>query len=513
MGRAGRERVQQITWDRTNELFLSVSTRRTVTRSRSHSSRPKITVAVPFPVSPARGGSQVRVLELYRELGRQFDVELVTLGESGGQRTETELAPGLREILVPKTPRHQAAETELARAAGGLPIGDIALTLLHWSTPQFADELARSMAEAALVVASHPFALPALLAGRDRQPLVYEAHNVEYVLKAEALSAIGGAEPLLEAVRTVERDACLLSTLVLCCAAEDARDLTVRYGLDPTRVVHAPNGVNVIAVPFTAFEERDGHKRAFGIGGQRIALFVGSWKPQNLEAANLVFEMARRTPEVTFLLVGSQCLPIADRQLPANLGLAGMVDQVMLATLLALADVGLNPMVGGSGSNLKMALYLAAGLPVVSTPRGCRGYDLVAGTHVSVAPIEEFPAHIRALLADRGVAATLAWQGRRLMEVRYDWKRIAAEVADAFFDVLGVRRWYAAGPVGRLVDRVSRRMAEAALPEGDSVVGSVAAAIGELVCSDGSASEADVGADSDNPLEARVASADNMRED
>jgi glycosyltransferase involved in cell wall biosynthesis/SAM-dependent methyltransferase len=513
MGRTGRERVQHITWERTIGRLLSSSVRRTVTPSRAHRSRPKITVAVPFRVSPARGGGQVRVLELYRELGRQFDVELVTLDESDGQRAQIELAPGLKEIRVPKTPTHQAAETELARAAGGVPIGDIALTLLHKSTPQFADELARSMAQAALVVASHPFALPALLAGRGRQPLVYEAQDVEYALKAEALGTIGGAEPLLEVVRTVERDACRLSALVLCCAAEDAQDLTARYGLDPSRVIHAPNGVNVTAVPFIAFEERDEHKRAFGIGGQRIALFVGSWHPPNLHAADLVFEMARRTPEVTFLLVGSQCLALADRQRPANLGLAGILDDATLAVLLTLADVGLNPMVGGSGSNLKMGRYLAAGLPVIATRRGCRGYDVVAGTHVSVAPVEEFSTHIRALLADRGVAATLAWQGRRLMEDRYDWKRIAAGVADAFCDMLGLRRRYAAIPVDRLMDRVSRRMAEVGIRQEDSVVGSVAAAIGELVCSDGSAPEVDAGADSDNPLEARLASTGNMRED
>src|SRR5262249_44540864 len=151
--------------------------------------------------------------------------------------------------------------------------------------PEFADELARSTAHADVIVASHPFALPALLAGRGRQPLVYEAHNVEYALKAELLAGIAGGEPLLEAVRTVERDACLLSERVLCCALEDAEDLAARYGLDLTRVVHAPNGVNVSAVPFTAVEERESRKRGFGVGGQRIALFVGSYHPPNLEAA------------------------------------------------------------------------------------------------------------------------------------------------------------------------------------------------------------------------------------
>jgi len=44
--------------------------------------RPKLTVAVPFPVYPPVGGGQQRVFSLYRHVARDFDVELVTLAES-----------------------------------------------------------------------------------------------------------------------------------------------------------------------------------------------------------------------------------------------------------------------------------------------------------------------------------------------------------------------------------------------------------------------------------------------
>jgi hypothetical protein len=42
----------------------------------------------------------------------------------------------------------------------------------------------------------------------------------------------------------------------------------------------------------------------------------------------------------------------------------------------AAADAGLNPVVRGSGSNVKVFEYLAARLPVISTPFGMRGTEL-----------------------------------------------------------------------------------------------------------------------------------------
>jgi len=57
--------------------------------------------------------------------------------------------------------------------------------------------------------------------------------------------------------------------------------------------------------------------------------------------------------------------------------------------VLSCAQVALNPVQSGSGSNLKMAEYAAAGLPIVSTPFGCRGLELAGvGNVVQVEPGE-----------------------------------------------------------------------------------------------------------------------------
>ena len=61
--------------------------------------------------------------------------------------------------------------------------------------------------------------------------------------------------------------------------------------------------------------------------------------------------------------------------LPPNVVLAGVVTNVAKRTLLQSADLALNPMRTGSGTNLKIVEYFAAGIPVVSTPFGARGLE------------------------------------------------------------------------------------------------------------------------------------------
>jgi glycosyltransferase involved in cell wall biosynthesis len=394
--------------------------------------RPQLTVAVPFPVYPPRGGGQLRVFSLYRHLARDFDVELVTLTESDERFSDHEIAPALREIRVPKSSRHQDEEARLMAEVGGIPVGDVGLGCFVDHTPEYGRALARSIETATLVVACHPYALPAIRPALGGRPLVYEAQDIEYRLKKTVFANAGdrGAE-LVERVRAFEAEVCHASRLIVCCSAEDRDDLRALYGVAPDGVVIAPNGVDTDAVPFTPPAERKRLKTELGLGAAPIGLFVGSWHPPNLEAASALFGIAETMPWMRFLLAGSQCLPLTDRPCPANAGLLGVVDEETLAVLLAVADVALNPMLTGSGSNLKVATYLATGAPVVTTAVGARGYDLVDGEHAVMCAVKDFPDGIARILNDEALAERLATRGRRLVEKRHDWSAIASGVSAA----------------------------------------------------------------------------------
>ena len=441
--------------------------------------RPQITVAVPFPVYPPLSGGQLRVFSLYRHLARQFDVELVTLAESDALSSDHEIAPGLREIRVAKSARHQGEESRLTARVGGIPVGDIGLDRFVDHTPEYRRALARSIETATLVVASHPYALRVIVPALGRRPFVYEAHNVEYLLKKAVLGHAGaaGAE-LVESVRELEAEACRTASLILCCSTQDRDDLCAIYGVAPDRMVMAPNGVDTAAIPFTQPAERRRRKKEVGLGAEPIALFVGSWHQPNIDAAEALFVIAEAMPGMQFLLAGSQCLPLAGRPRPANAGLLGVVDDETLNVLLAVADVALNPMLSGSGSNLKLATYLAAGVPVVTTPIGARGYDLVDGEHAVMCGVRDFPDRIARMVGDASLAEHMVTRGRELIERCHDWAAIAAGVVTA----LRAGRHLGAldpGPLDTLLDRVSSSIDELGADEHRVLLQQVSTALTE----------------------------------
>ena len=59
------------------------------------------------------------------------------------------------------------------------------------------------------------------------------------------------------------------------------------------------------------------------------------------------------------------------------------------------SDIGLNPVLAGSGSNLKLCEYIAYGIPVITTVHGNRGFGFKDKAHLLVAEISEFPHMLR----------------------------------------------------------------------------------------------------------------------
>ena len=101
----------------------------------------------------------------------------------------------------------------------------------------------------------------------------------------------------------------------------------------------------------------------------------------------------------------------------------------MKRTLLAAADVALNPVLHGSGTNLKVIEYLAAGVPVVSTAFGIRGLDVGHGRHLLVGEPHEMVAAVETVLADPAAAEERARAGRALAVERYDWAALGSRLA------------------------------------------------------------------------------------
>lgn len=435
MGRKARTVAQSISWSPVVPALLGEPrTLASPTRRRR-----KVVVATTFPVFPPRGGGQSRVFHLYRELAASCDIQIVSLAAARDAPLDGEIAPGVWETRIPKTEEHERREAEISRDVEWVPITDIALLRLYDSTPAYGAALGDAARSSDIVVLCHPYALHVLSAVAPGVPFWYEAQDVEADLKHAMLGASHAGAQLVADVRDAERRCWHEAALVFACSAEDLARLEELYGPREKANLEVPNGVCLAEVPFTSLELRDSLKQRIGIAGARTALFMGSWHGPNLEALECLAAFARALPEVAFLVVGSVGLPMKDRALPGNVGLMGVVEEDTKQLVLSIADVALNPMSSGSGTNLKMLDYFAAGVPVITTGFGARGLGCMNGRDVLVADIGDFAARIREFFAmPRHHHASIIAAARDLVVRRFDWATIARALQDVALARAGV---------------------------------------------------------------------------
>ncbi len=432
MGRNAAQRVAGITWENTVGTLLAEPRKpRAETEATAvvRQKRPKVVVTSTFSVYPPLGGGQNRIYYLYRALAKHYDVEIVSVVPADEKPFRGEIGPSMIETRVPKSQRHQLEESDLERQAG-MPVTDVAMPRLISLTPAYAEALSRALIGAHAVVASHPYLVPVIEKLRGDVPLVYEAHNVEADLKEHVLGGTKAGRELIALTRQIEAEAFRKASLLVTCAEADERRLCALYGALASRSAVVPNGVELSTVPYMPPAERE-KGLAISKSATPTVLFMGSWHPPNLEAAEHVLRFARQLPQVAFFLIGSQCQAFEGRSLPTNVARIGLVDDDMKAFLLHRASLALNPMTSGSGTNLKMLDYFAAGIPVVSTPFGGRGLGAEHGQSLYVSDISGFPAAIRELLADSELRGRLASNARALAEESFDWEVIAERFAEA----------------------------------------------------------------------------------
>jgi glycosyltransferase involved in cell wall biosynthesis len=389
----------------------------------------RLTVATSFPIHPPQSGGQMRVYGLYRALAAfGVQVEVVALVEWSGRAGRREVAPGLHEIRVPRSTEHNSREFALQQRAG-VPVGDVALALYHELTPAYRHALRASAEAAAAVIASHPYSQPAIASILDR-PLVYEAHNVEIDLKRPLFEG-GGAPELVQVVAEVERRCCDAAGLVLACSPQDAGRLQERYGIEADRVAVVPNGVDLTQRRFVGTVERARLKARLGLDATFLVVFVGSWHEPNLVALDEVLDAARELPDIRFAVAGSVGLALDAARVPANVDVCGVVDAAFVSGVLAVADLAVNPMRSGSGTNLKMLDYAAAGVPLLSTSTGARGLELEPGRDYAPIGADGLAAAIAGVRVEPpGTIEARAVAARALVEGRFDWRAIAGRWAE-----------------------------------------------------------------------------------
>ncbi len=380
-------------------------------------------------IEPYHGGS-IRIYNIYRVCSEFYNVEF--LAESFTLRA---LFKPYYAIASPTYSEY--VHTDL------LSLGSYAVTRLLrvpqlWQShiyrltiPRWTRRASRS---AAIIVVEQPWQF--VWATRNRGPataVVYDAHNVEGRM-FDARRIRGPrifADALARLVKSEEKTAVQFADRVFATCPQDAQIMIEDYGVSPERVSIVPNGVDCAATRPVSAIERERAKSALTLSGKHVVLFVGSKYAPNRTAVEYILAWAdvEIDTNLHFLIVGSVGSWFTGVS-PPNVTFSGYVADVRQFN--AAADVAVNPMSSGGGTNLKQIEYLAAGIPSVTTPIGARGLGVRDNVDCLIRDLADIPAAVAMLRDNPLVALQIASAGRKTAESRFDWRVIGGHVVDEF---------------------------------------------------------------------------------
>ncbi len=381
----------------------------------------RIAWVTPYLPEPAASGGAIRQQRLAAALAKHAQLHLFARGELWERprvrSSELDFFATCwlgRDYRLPFSPRGPQDPSLPRRVRRGSP-----------------SRLWRAIAEAHArapfhgVVVSHSWA--ALGARASGLPWLLDEHNVESRFFADQARSSGQQAARLgndfASLERWERQAWRDASALTCVSSEDAAIvLPHRSAASDSRSWHAPlvvqNGADLERLgPVTASARQGG------------ALFVGSLHhPPNVAAAFRLIERImprvwQSEPSLPLKIVGgpaSAALRHAARSASGPVLLLGRVADV--APHLTSDRVFLNPLVHGAGSSLKTIEALAAGIPLISTELGARGFSLVPGQHYLRAESDvEFangvaqtvqgnPQTQQAIARGRAHAAQFGWQ-------------------------------------------------------------------------------------------------------
>jgi glycosyltransferase involved in cell wall biosynthesis len=396
----------------------------------------KIAIVDMQPIDPPVGGGRLRLLGLYQGLGGE-EWEATYVGSfdwPGPGPRKLRLSPGLEEIDVPLSAHHfNVVERWKRRATGRNPI-DVCFGFMGRLSEDYVTRAAIAIAEASVVVFSHPWIYPLVWENLTTEHVVvYDAQNFEALLRAELWDDRGAGTEVFKYVLTIERAVSQRADALLTCSPDDAKLFRDIYGVHPDCIWDVPNGVFTGRVRPADEEQKRSAKSMLGVDGP-AAIFIGSAYPPNVQAVEFIAErLATTLPDITFLICGGVAeaagLLSCRKNAPKNVRFVGLVTEEEKLRHLWAADVGLNPMFAGSGTNIKMFDFMAAGLSVVSTSVGARGIEGGQADGLFVCDAEKIAATLFQLV--RGDLGRGAGEAARALAVdKYSWERISTRLGE-----------------------------------------------------------------------------------
>lgn len=254
-------------------------------------------------------------------------------------------------------------------------------------------------------------------------PIVLDEHGVETIFIRE----IHCRPDILSKTSVFLREltAVKLSSHIFTCSKVDLEQLSRIYRITKNKITEIPNAVNQ-----GFFEEI----APYDFKKPTILFLGGFTHPPNCHAAKLIIkdimpQVIEREKDVQFVFIGHD--PPAWLKNTDHLKILGYVSDVR--PFIKGADIGIAPILHGSGTRLKILEYMALGKPVISTSKGAEGIEVVNDDNIIIENnIPSFSNHIISLLCDQVKANKLGENAKKLIKEKYTWEKVAIKAIEVY---------------------------------------------------------------------------------
>ncbi len=268
--------------------------------------------------------------------------------------------------------------------------------------------------------------LPCELVGNT--PIILDQHECEELVYKDYLFQGRIIERVLAIINLVKlkwfHDKVFPYFDAILCVSKDEADFTARQTKGNIKVWIVPNGVNrEVFYPSSVPENKP----------NRIMLCSGMTVRRNIDAVvwfvkEIFPQVKKHIPDAEFWVVGS-----GPNQEVLQLGsvpgvkVVGAVEKI--EDYYKMGKVFVAPYRFGAGTKLKVFEAMASGIPVVTTPIGCRGIEVVDKEHVLIANNEaDFARSVVDVLNNPSLAKKLSDKALVLVKEKYYWEKVVNEL-------------------------------------------------------------------------------------
>jgi glycosyltransferase involved in cell wall biosynthesis len=238
---------------------------------------------------------------------------------------------------------------------------EIAISKGVFLRKKYIKSISESISEADAIIFEGPWEYPLFEKLLENKFVVYDAHNVESLLRK--------GNKYHDYTEEIEKKLVERSNLLLSVSEND-----LKYFKEEFHCINAVLSTHIL-----------GNKEYSWNGeNSKDIIFIGSIYAPNVEAVQFILSIATTMPDFKFHIIGNVNTHKFSHA-PANVIFHGLVDEPAKNELFRNAFIAINPVFTGGGRNVKMIDYIMHGIPVIATDTGIRGltdYDYQKGIMV-----------------------------------------------------------------------------------------------------------------------------------